>query len=82
LASQFDVNLNEAFAGQSIEDYKGFVRMRIAPSGQLSIYPIKVAHVCRAWQADPSGTADAPWLRPVDPLQTELIEEPITVKRC
>jgi hypothetical protein len=82
LASQFDVNLNEAFAGQSIEDNKGFVRMRIAPTGQLSIYPIKVARVCRAWQADPHGVGSDPWLRPRDPLHTELIEEPITVTRC
>ena len=82
LASQFDVNLNEAFAGQSIEDYKGFVRMRIAPTGQLSIYPIKVARVCRAWRADPDGAAGDPWLRPLDPLRTELIEDPITVSRC
>ncbi|HKF32410.1 MAG TPA: hypothetical protein VKB37_08555 [Jatrophihabitantaceae bacterium] len=82
LASQFDVNLNEAFAGQSIEDYKGFLRMRITPSGQLSIYPIKVARICRSWQADPDGIADDPWLLPLDPLRTELIEEPITVARC
>jgi hypothetical protein len=61
---------------------KGFVRMRIAPTGQLSIYPIKVARVCRAWQADPDGAAGAPWLRPLDPLRTELIEDPITIGRC
>jgi hypothetical protein len=82
VASQFDVNVNEAFAGQSIEDYKGFLRMRIAPSGQLSIYPIKVPRICRAWKADPDGIADDPWVLPLDPLRAELIEEPITVARC
>jgi hypothetical protein len=56
--------------------------MRITPSGQLSIYPIKVARICRSWQADPDGIADDPWLLPLDPLRTELIEEPITVARC
>jgi hypothetical protein len=81
LASQFDVNLNEAFAGQSIEEYKGFLRMRIAPTGLLTIYPIKIPRVCRAWQPDPDGATDDPWLRPVDPLRTELIEEPISVTR-
>jgi hypothetical protein len=81
LASQFDVNLNEAFAGQSVEDYKGFLRMRIAPTGLLTIYPIKIPRVGRAWQADPDGATDDPWLRPVDPLRTELIEEPISVTR-
>jgi len=58
------------------------MRMRITPSGQLSIYPIKVPRICRSWQADPDGIADDPWLLPLDPLRTELIEEPITVARC
>ncbi len=80
LASNADVNLNEVFAGQSIEDYKGFLRLRIGADGELTIYPIKLARVCHAWRADPDGAAEEPWLRPAaGPLEPELIEAPIRV---
>jgi hypothetical protein len=81
LASQFDVNLNETFAGQSIEDYKGFLRLHIGPDGALTIYPIKIPQICRRWRADPDGAPGAPWLLPAEPLRTELIEDPIVVLR-
>jgi hypothetical protein len=81
VASQFDVNLNEVFAGQSIEDYKGFLRLRVDAAGDLTIYPIKIPRVCRRWQADPDGAPGDPWLRPTQPLRAELIEAPIVVPR-
>ena len=81
LASQFDVNLNEVFAGQSIEDYKAFLRLRIDAAGDLTIFPIKLPRVCRRWAADPDGAPEAPWLRPTEPLRIELIEDPIVVPR-
>lgn len=82
LASLVDVNLNEVFAGQSIENYKGFLRLHVDPDGNLTIYPIKIPRICRSWVAEPAGAPADPWLRPAEPLRTELIEAPIVVPRC
>ena len=80
VASHFDVNLNEVFAGQSIENYKGFLRLHIGSDGELTIYPIRLPRICRAWRATPDAAADQPWLVPAaGPLDPELIEAPIRV---
>ncbi|WBQ04011.1 metallophosphoesterase [Kribbella sp. CA-293567] len=82
IAGKFGFNMNELFAGQSIEDYKGFLRMHINRAGDLTIYPLKVPKVCHAWKADPSGSPETPWLIPDGPtLRAALIEPPIEVPR-
>ncbi|MFY1697365.1 MULTISPECIES: metallophosphoesterase [unclassified Solwaraspora] len=80
LAGAFDVNVNELFAGQGIEDSKSFVRMRITADGALTIYPMAVDRVCRRWRADPAGAPHDPWIVPEQPLTARLAEEPITVR--
>jgi hypothetical protein len=79
LASGFRVNLNELFAGQGIEDYKGFLRMRFGKDGSLTIYPIGVDHVSRKWVPKPQRAATTPWLDPATPLKPKLIEDPIVL---
>jgi hypothetical protein len=79
VASFFDVNVNELFAGQGIEDAKCFLRMHIAADGTLTVHPIGVDKICRDWVAEPHADANASWLRPREPLVTHLIEEPIPV---
>jgi hypothetical protein len=80
LVSRVGINFNEVFAAQSIEDHKGFLRLHIDSTGTLSIYPIKLARVCRRWRPDPGGPANGPWLLPEQPLEAELIEkEPIRI---
>jgi hypothetical protein len=82
VASRFGINLNEAFAGQSIEDDKGFLRLHIDGAGTLTVYPIKLATVCRRWRLDPDGAPSDPWLRPDGTeLRPELIEEPFSIPR-
>ena len=81
VASRYGINLNEVMAGQSIEDHKGFLRMHIGADGTLTIYPVKLARVCREWTANPGGAPTDPWLRPEQPLDVELIEPPIKVPR-
>jgi hypothetical protein len=81
VASRFGININEVMAAQSIEDHKGFLRMRIAGDGTLTIYPVKVDKICRAWRPNPDGGQTAPWLLPEQPLTAELIEAPIHVPR-
>jgi hypothetical protein len=79
VASRFDVNVNELFAGQGIEDAKSFLRMHIAADGTLTVHPIGVDKVCRRWAAEPEAEEHTSWLRPDEPLAAHLIEEPITV---
>jgi hypothetical protein len=71
VASRWRINLNEVFAGQSIEDYKSFLRMHINTRGELFIYPMKVPKVCRKWSED---------MRPREPLAATLIEPPVIVR--
>lgn len=79
IASLFEVNANELFAGQGIEDAKSFLRLHIAADGTLTVHAIGVDKICRKWVADPDGAPDSSWLRPQEPLTAHLIEPPITV---
>ncbi|WP_372338955.1 metallophosphoesterase [Actinoplanes sp. RD1] len=75
----FDVNTNELFAGQSIEDAKSFLRLHIAPDGTLTVWAIGINRICRKWTAAPEAEPHDSWLRPAEPLVPHLIEPPITV---
>jgi hypothetical protein len=79
VASYFDVNVNELFAGQGIEDAKSFLRLHIAADGTLTVHAIGVDKICRKWVADPHGPPGSSWLRPEEPLGTHLIEPPVIV---
>ncbi|ASW57368.1 metallophosphoesterase [Plantactinospora sp. KBS50] len=80
VAGAFGVNLNELFAGQGIEDSKGFLRLHIAADGSLTVYPLAVDRVCHHWRADPDGSPEAAWIFPEDPLAVRLAEPPISVR--
>ena len=77
IASRFGVNLNELFAGQGIQGYKGFLRLHIARDGSLTIYPIGIDSANKRWRATPTAAPTAPWIEPVKPLRPHLIEPPI-----
>ncbi|MDG4795376.1 metallophosphoesterase [Micromonospora sp. WMMD1082] len=79
IASAFGVNVNELFAGQGIEDAKGFVRMRIDPDGTLTLYPIVIDRVARTWQVNPDQSPHSSWLTPKTPLTPHLAEPPTTL---
>jgi hypothetical protein len=80
IAGQFDVNVNELFAGQGIEDAKSFLRMHIAADGTLTIHPIGIDKICRDWVADPDGAPETSWLRPRGELTPRRIEPPIVIR--
>ncbi|WP_104172662.1 hypothetical protein [Arthrobacter sp. Y81] len=70
-----------AMSGQAIEDHKGFLRIRIAVDGTLTVYPVAVDRICRDWNL---GTTSDGGLRPVPaggfpPLR--LFEPPVTIAR-
>ncbi|MEV6812554.1 metallophosphoesterase [Micromonospora sp. NPDC051296] len=79
VAGAFGVNVNELFAGQGIEDAKGFVRLRIDPDGTLTLYPIAIDRVARDWRVNPDQSPDSSWLTPTTPLRPRLAEPPITL---
>ncbi|MEU4216770.1 metallophosphoesterase [Actinoplanes sp. NPDC026623] len=79
VVSRFDVNVNELFAGQGIEDAKCFLRMHIAADGTLTVHAIGVDKICRKWVADPDGAPHSSWLRPQEPLNPHLIEPPVVI---
>ncbi len=79
VASRFDVNVNELFAGQGIEGYKSFLRMHIDRDGALTIYPLAVRSISRRWRANPLGERGSPWVVPTDPVKVTLAELPIDI---
>jgi Calcineurin-like phosphoesterase len=76
----FGRHSNEAFSSLACEDYKNFLRLKIEPSGKLTIFPIGIRRAPRSWKDRPQG-AVGPELVPNDPKATvpELIEGPIYI---
>lgn len=72
------------FSAQSIDDRKGFVRLRIDPDGRLLVYPVVVDKVVRRWRIGAGSPTDKPPRRviPVDGLPpAHLIEDPVVILR-
>jgi hypothetical protein len=72
------------FSAQSIDDRKGFVRLRIDPEGRLLVYPVVVEKVVRRWRIGAGSPTDKPPRRvtAVDGLPgAQLIEEPVVILR-
>ncbi len=79
----FNIHVTEGFSGLAIEDYKNFLRLVIDGDGELTILPIGIDRVPRAWVRRPedqegSTYAPAPGGRGTPP---RLIEPPIRVPR-
>jgi hypothetical protein len=76
----FGAHSNEAFGALSSPDWKNFLRLRIEPDGDLTIYPVGIERVPRQWKESNAGP-DAPLYEPDDPRATEpvLIEEPLHI---
>ncbi|WP_051341941.1 hypothetical protein [Pseudonocardia spinosispora] len=76
------VNTEELFSAQAIQDYKCFLRLRIAEDGTLTVFPVKIDKVVH-WTFAAEGDTRGPWFRPADgvPPAPELIEPPITITK-
>jgi hypothetical protein len=76
----FKYHWNEGSSGLAIPDWKHFLRLRIGPDGDLTMFPIGFRRVPRRWK--PGGSDPTrPRLEPDDLAFTgpELIEAPIRV---
>jgi hypothetical protein len=70
---------NEALSALRIEDYKNFLRLHVHPGG-LTVYPVGLRKVPRAWKVAEDRKPGEPWFVPAcGALEPELIEEPITI---
>jgi hypothetical protein len=71
------------FSAQAIEDWKGFVRMRIDGDGRLTLFPIVVETVCRDWDLvdGPAPGAKRPVPAPGAMPRPHLVEQPIPIDR-
>ncbi|MFF4948286.1 hypothetical protein [Streptomyces chattanoogensis] len=67
-------------SGQAVEDHKGFLRLYIAPDGDITLYPLVIDAVCRQWElaGAPAGGKRAV---PAEPLAVRLIEDPVVIAR-
>jgi hypothetical protein len=79
VAAAFGVNVNELFAGQSIIDRKGFLRIHIGGDGRLTIYPIALDRVCRTWNPAPQADLHQPWFEPAESLEIRFMEAPFRI---
>jgi hypothetical protein len=73
-------------SAQALEDWKGFVRLRIEPSGRLTLYPVVVDRVCHDWRLDAPDGVDGPVgsVRPDwagKPPRPYLAEPPVSIER-
>jgi hypothetical protein len=77
----FGHHSNEAFSSLAIEDWKNFVRMKIDPQGNLTLYPVGIRRVPRKWKARDGGVG--PEMVSADPEATgpELIETPVLIRK-
>jgi hypothetical protein len=74
-------------SAQALEDWKGFLRLRIDKGGRLTVFPVVVDQVCHDWELDPPGPIDGPTgsVRPVPAHglpRPHLVEAPFVVDRC
>ena len=71
---------NESFSSVAAEDWKHFLRLQIGTDGRLTIFPIGLRKVPRAWKETASNDPSQPRLEPDGAsLDPELIETPISV---
>lgn len=73
----------EAYAPLHHQDQKHVLRLHIQADGALTVYPIGVERVGRAWTLRPDAPAHAPWFEPDGPEpEPHLIEPPIRIDRA
>jgi hypothetical protein len=69
-------------SAQAIEDYKGFVRLRIDRTGRLTVYPVVVDEVCRDWDLVDGDTPGVSRPVPSGGLpRPHLAEAPVVIDR-
>jgi hypothetical protein len=76
----FGRHRDEASSALRCPDYKNFLRFRIGPDGDLTIFPVAIDRVARRWHRPTRASeAGSPTLEPAGGTDPRLIEGPITI---
>jgi hypothetical protein len=79
-ATPWDVNANELFSAQAIEDHKSFLSLHVTADG-VALHAVAVDAVPRRWEFVP-GRRFGPWLVPAGTgLRPRLIERVSVTRR-
>jgi hypothetical protein len=70
---------NEAFSALKVQDYKSFLRLHVDTKGRLTIYPLKIAEVPRAWMPITKDGKQIEYFKPETDIKPELIENPVVI---
>jgi hypothetical protein len=74
------LHANEVFVTQAIQDFKCFLRMKLAADGSLTIFPIGLRRVPRKWTFKGQAAPNEPWFEPDGSwTPAELIDDPIHI---
>jgi hypothetical protein len=74
----FGRHRNEASSALRCPDYKNFLRFRIGPDGDLTIFPVGIDRVARRWRRSPGPqTGSTSRAEPEDGSAPRLIEPPL-----
>ncbi len=77
----FGRHRNEAFSALGMDGYKSFVRMRIDPAGELTLFALGLDSVPKRWEPRPEHARDvAP--RPADITGSPKLIEKVKIPRC
>jgi hypothetical protein len=69
----FGFHRNEAASALRIQDWKGFLRLRIGRNGSLKIHFIGFRKVPRKWRMETLANG-APIAHPVDEIRGEIVD--------
>lgn len=77
----FGVHHNEAFSSLCITDFKNFLRLKISADGSLTVYPVGIEKVTKAWSEVDGKVGDSKLKPSSDSLEQLpfLIENPVNV---
>jgi len=68
---------NQVYSGQSIADYKNFLRMRLAPDGTLTVYGLGVDRVGREWDHDGEDGGGPCFVPRREPPAVRIVDGPL-----
>jgi hypothetical protein len=58
----FREHVTEAFSALRIEDWKGFLRLRLATNGEIEVFFLGIRKVPRRWTKRAQGAAGPAWI--------------------
>lgn len=66
--------LNDAFSAMGIERFKNFLRFKIDPRGNITLFAIGLEKIARRWKFEPQRHYETSFIDPAKPLEPHLIE--------